>query len=135
MKSDAEAKLVRATSISGLTANILNTVGAGAFPFPGILGVYSWGGLLVCPLAMAFYDFVRPCPTARDRNNSMMTSKARRQPEALGRGSRGRYFPRKSYLTGARYFGAMLTQRKDLEKVDTLVLGCSSLCSDLRSLS
>jgi hypothetical protein len=35
----------------------------------------------------------------------------------------GRYFPHKSYLTRARSFGAILTKRKDLDQVGTLVLG------------
>ena len=59
MKSDAGAKLVRATGIPGLTANILNTtIGAGIFFFPAFLastlGAASPPALLKCALAMAF---------------------------------------------------------------------------------
>ena len=53
MKSDAEAKLGRATSISGLTANILNTVGAGLFLFPASLA---------STLGAAFWSVRSPWP-------------------------------------------------------------------------
>ena len=59
MKSDAGAKLVRATSIPGLTANILNTtVGAGIFLFPAFLastlGAAFWSGRSPWPFMTSF---------------------------------------------------------------------------------
>jgi amino acid transporter len=60
IKSDAEAKLVRAIGLPGLTANIVNTtIGAGIFVLPAlvasILGAASPLAFLVCALAMAFF--------------------------------------------------------------------------------
>ena len=60
IKSDAEAKLVRAIGLPGLTANIVNTtIGAGIFVLPAlvasILGAASPLAFMVCALAMAFF--------------------------------------------------------------------------------